>query len=454
MSTTSSTLTSVLSALGGSTGIDVTGAVNAILYADRAPERGWQAQQATLSSQTSAINQLNSEASSLSDALNALQSTTGALSTVTANSSNTSLLTATVADGTAASTHSVTINSLATAGSWYSTTTESSSSATLPSGSFSITVGSTTTPIATGSGDGTADTLDELAATINGKALGVSATVVTDSSGARLALTSTTTGTAGDFSIATGGSLAFQRSGTGTDASLIVDRVPITSSTNTVTGAINGVTLNLLGQAPGTSVNLSLTPDTSAITSAITTFVNAYNTLITDTNTSISYNASTQTAGVLQSDSSAQGLQSALLAATNYAASSGTYKSLSSLGIETNSDGTLTLNSSTLASALQSNSAAVASFFQGTAFNGFSASVNSSLSTYTDPTQGAFTVDLKSISAEYSDLTAETNTLEVYLSSQQTILTAQYNAADIAIQQLPQKLKQINALLNPNSSSS
>jgi flagellar hook-associated protein 2 len=453
MSTTSSTLTSVLSALGGSTGIDVTSAVSAIIYADRAPERGWQAQQATLANQTGALDQLNSEASTLSDALAALQSTTGALSTVSATSSNTSLLSATAAEGTTASTHSITINNLATVGSWYSAA-ESNSSATLPSGSFSITVGSTTTSIPTDSGDGTADTLDELAATINSKSLGVTANVVTDSSGARLALTSTTTGAAGDFSIATGGSLGFTRSGTGKDASLTVDGVPITSASNTVTGAINGVTLNLLGASTGTPVSVSVAPDTTSITSAITAFVTAYNALITDTNTSISYDKSTQTAGILQSDSAAQGLQSALLASTNYAASSGTYTSLDSLGISTNADGTLTLNSTTLASALQSNSAAVATFFQGSAVNGFAASLTASLNTYTDPTQGAFTVDLKSIQAEYQDLTDETNTLEIYLTSQQTILTAQYNAADIAIQQLPEKLKQINALLNPNSSSS
>lgn len=450
MSTTSSTLTSVLSALGGSTGIDVTSAVNAILYADRAPERGWQAQQSTLANQTAALDQLSSEASSLSDALAALQSTTGALSTVSATSSNTGLLTATAAEGTAASTHSITINNLAAAGSWYSAA-ESSSSTALPAGTFTITVGSTPTTITTGSG---VNTLDQLAASINSQSLGVTANVVTDSTGARLALTSTTTGAAGDFSIASGGSLAFTRSGTGKDASLTVDGVPITSASNTVTGAINGVTLNLLGASTGTPVSVSVAPDTTSITSAITAFVTAYNTLITDTNTSISYNKSTQTAGILQSDSAAQGLQSALLASTNYAASSGTYLSLDSLGISTNADGTLTLNSTTLASALQSNSAAVASFFQGSAVNGFAASLTSSLNTYTDPTQGAFTIDLKSISSEYTDLTNQTSTLEVYLASQQTILTAQYNAADIAIQQLPQKLKQINALLNPNSSSS
>src|SRR5579875_3879781 len=109
---TSSTLSSVLSALGGTNGIDVTTAVDDILYADRAPERTWQAEQSTLASQTSALNQLNTEASNLSDALTALQSSSGVLSTVTADSSDSSIVTATAANGTAAATHTVVVNSL------------------------------------------------------------------------------------------------------------------------------------------------------------------------------------------------------------------------------------------------------------------------------------------------------------------------------------------------------
>jgi flagellar hook-associated protein 2 len=204
---------------------------------------------------------------------------------------------------------------------------------------------------------------------------------------------------------------------------------------------------------PATTIQLSLGPDTNAINTAVSSFVNAYNTLITDVNSQTGYNSSTQTAGILQSDSSITGLQSALLASTNYGSGSGAFQTLASLGIETNSDGTLTLNSSTLANAVQTNSAAVVSFFQGSALNGFTSALSSSLNTYTDPTQGAFTVDLKSISNEYQSLTDQTNTLEIYLSAQQKILTTQYNAVDVALQQLPQKLKQIQALLNPNQNS-
>ena len=460
---TSSTLNSVLSALGGTTGIDVTSAVDAILYADRAPERGWQAQQIALENQTSAINQLETEASSLSDSLSALQDTSGVLSSISATSSDTSLLTATAADGTTASNHTIIIQTLATSGAFYSDAV-SSSSAGLSQGSFQLTVGSgsaTTIQVTAG------ETLTQVAAAINGQSLGVTANVVTDSNGARLAITSTNSGTAGDFTVTNDSSLAFTRSSTGANATLTVDGVPITSSSNTVIGAIDGVTLNLLGVSPnqtastsgqgstgGTAISLTLAPDTSSITQAVTTFVSAYNTLISDLNSQVSYNSATSTAGVLQSDSSAQGLQSALLAASNYSSSSGGFASLDSLGVTTNADGTLKLNSSALATAVQANGAGVASFFQGVSQDGFAASLTASLNTYTDPVQGAFTVDLKSISSENQDLSQETSSLEVYLSSQQTILTAKYNAADIAIQQLPEKLKQIQALLNPNQNSS
>jgi flagellar hook-associated protein 2 len=449
MSTTSSstsTLNSVLSALGGSNGIDVTAAVNSVLYADRAPERVWQAQQATLTSQTTAIDQINGQASTVQDDLATLQDAAGALTSTSATTSDSAVLTATATPGTAASNHTVVINSLATTASWYSSTVATSSTP-LTAGTIDITVGSTATPITIGSG---VNTLDQLAASINTQSLGVTASVVTDSSGARLSLVANSTGAASAFSVSSGAGLTFQNPLPGADASLTVDGVPLTSTSNTVTGAIGGVTLNLQNASPGESVKVSLAPDTSSIVNAVNQFVNDYNTLVTNVNSQFAYNSATNTAGVLQNDSAIQGLQSALLDSTNYNSGSSTDNTLQSLGISVNSDGTLTLNSSTLSSAVQSNSSAVTSFFQGTSINGFAASLNSALTTYTDPTEGAFTVDLSSITNEYTDLSNQTATLERYLSSQQTILTAQYNQADILLQQLPNEIKQTQAILNPN----
>ena len=171
-------------------------------------------------------------------------------------------------------------------------------------------------------------------------------------------------------------------------------------------------------------------------------------------NSQFIFDKATNTAGTLSGDSTIFGLQSALLGLTNFTGASGSITSLAQLGISTNQDGTLSLDTDTLNSAVTSNSSAVATFFQGASSNGFAASVTDTLDTYTDSTQGAFTIDLKSISSEYTDLGNQIDTLELYLTSQQTILTAKYNAADIAIQELPQQIKQIQALLNPNSNSS
>jgi flagellar hook-associated protein 2 len=450
MSTAStSTLSSVLSALGGSTGIDVTSAVDSILYADRAPERTWQAQQTALASQTTAIHQLNSDSSTLSDQLSLLQGIGSVLNSVSVASSDSSVVSATAADGTTIGNHTVVVTSLATTASWYSAE-ESSGSATLAAGSFQITSGGTTTTIQVGNGN---NTLDQLATAINSQSLGVTASVVTDSNGARLSLVANSSGTAANFTISQASGLTFTQAQTGANAALTVDGVPISSASNTVVGALNGVTLNLASASPNETVNLTLSPDITDITSAVTNFVSAYNSVINDVSTDIAYNATTSTAGPLQADSAAQSFYSDLLAATNYNSGSGTLNTLTSLGINTNSDGTLSLDTSTLASALQSNPSGVAAFFQGTSDSGFAASLTNTLNTYTDPSDGAFTIDLQSISAENQDLNDQINTLETYLSSQQTLLTTQYNNADIAIQQLPQQIKNTDALLGLNQNS-
>ena len=382
--------------------------------------------------------------------MSALQGIGSVLTSVSVSSSDSSVLTASAADGTAVGNHTVIVNSLATTGSWYSQE-EASSSTALPSGSLTITSGGNANTIQIGSGT---DTLNELVSAINSQSLGVTASVVTDSNGSRLSLVANSSGSVADFSVSSSG-LSFTQSQVGKNASLTVDGIPnISSASNTVTGVLNGITLNLQNAASGETVNLTLSPDTTDITSAVTNFVSAYNALIGNVNTDIAYNATTSTAGPLESDSTAQSFYSDLLSSTNYNSGSSVSNTLTSLGITSNADGTLSLNTGTLSNALQSNPSAVASFFDGTSSNGFAASLTNTLNTYTDPTSGAFTVDLSSISAENQELNEETTTLETYLSSQQTILTTEYNNADIAIQQLPQQIKNTDALLGLDQSSS
>jgi flagellar capping protein FliD len=79
-------------------------------------------------------------------------------------------------------------------------------------------------------------------------------------------------------------SLSFTKAVTGTNASLIVDGIPISGATNTVSNVINGVTLNLSSPSPNTPVTVSVNHDTNQVTNAINNLVSAYNTVINEIN--------------------------------------------------------------------------------------------------------------------------------------------------------------------------
>jgi flagellar hook-associated protein 2 len=450
MSTSGVNLSSLLSTLGSSSsGINVQAAVAQAIAADSAPVNEWEQEQVTLQTQSSTISSVENDITTLQTSLNALSDPAGALTSMAATSSNTAVVTASAASGTASGNHVVVVNNLAATAAWYSGSVASSSTPLTP-GSFDLQVGSgAATPITIGSG---VNTLDQLASYINGLNLGVNASVVNDSSGSRLAIVSASSGAASNFTISNPTGLNFTQAVVGTDASLTVDGIPIDSASNTVTGAVNGLTLNLQSASPNTEVNVSIAPDSGQVSQAITNFVNAYNTVIGDVNSQYTIN-SNQQEGPLAGDSTLRMLQSSLLSAASYSSGSGTVSTLADLGITMNNDGTLNLDNSTLSDAIQNNFGAVQSFLQGTSSNGFASVLNGQMTALNDPTTGAFTVDLQSISNENTDLQNHINDFQVYLQSQQTLLTNEYNQADVLLQQLPQEEAQINAELGypPNS---
>ena len=541
--TPSINISSILAATSGNTAaLDVTAAVAAGIYADRAPERAWEADQTTLTSQTTALTAIQTAATAVTTDLASLNTLTGPLAarTVTSSSSD---VTATAATGTVAGNHVVVVNSLASTAAWYSDL-ETSPTATLPTSSVTITTAAGhSATIATGSGKA-GDTLNDLSNAINSDGLGVTASVVSDSTGSRLAIISNATGSAADFSIsepytswtapvipagetlgansitmtgattpattatiattsgetytqlaaainvvtpslgvtaaattdssgnqslsitsndgttpftinepsADDSTFAFTQATAGTNASLTVDGVPISSASNTVTGAISGVTLSLLGAAPAVPVDLTVASDATQVSTAINQFVTDYNTALGLVNAQFTI-GSTGTEGVLGSDSTVSNLQSTMEQALNYqaipaTATTTTVSNLSDLGITQNSDGTLSVDTSTLDSALTNNSNDVQNFFQGPALNGFASSMTNALATYTDPTDGAFTVDLAGISASNANLTSQINSFETnYIANQQTVLTAEYSSAEVALQQLPAEMANIQAEL-------
>ncbi len=458
-SSSSIDLSSILEAATGasSSGIDVTSAVNSAVAAAEAPESAWESQQTTLQNQTSALDSIQTDATNLDNDMQALNNLSGPLSAATVSSSNSSIVTGSAASGSTAGNNVVVVNSLATAAS-YASKAVTSATTDLPAESITITpAGGSTTTITTGSG---VDTLTDLENAINNAGLGVTASVITDANGAQLAIVSNTTGSAGAFTVSSsGGSFGFTQGQPGSNASLTVNGISISSTSNTVTGVIPGVTLNLQGANPGTQVSLDVAPDTSQAATAINQFVSDYNTLIKDVNAQFTYTPGSGQ-GVLAEDPTLRTLQSDLLGALDYTSTTGsgsgaTVMSLATMGISVNSDGTLSVDNSTLNRALQSNYSEVQNFFQGTALNGFANSMDQQLTSFISPADGAFTVDLQSISTEYTGLQDDINNFQAnVIAPLKTQLQSEYSQAEISLQELPAELKDVDAELGINTSSS
>jgi len=447
-------LSSILEAAFGasSPGLDVSAAVNSAITAAEAPEQAWLNQEATLQSQISALNQIQTDATNLDNDMQSLNSLTGPLSAMTVNSSNGNVVAASAASGSAPGNHVVIVNNLATTDAWTSGVFASSST-DLPAGSFTITPGSGSPVTITTDGS---ETLSDVTNQINGDNLGLTASVITDASGSRLALVANTSGSAANFTISGSSAYGFAEASPGGNASLKVDGITISSASNTVSGVIPGVTLNLLSADPGVEVSLGVTPNTSPTVSAVQQFVTDYNSLIKDL--SAQYTDSGSGEGPLAGDSTVRNLQSVVLGALAYTntPSSGTttVPNLTSLGVSVNNDGTLSLDTATLQSALQNNFGDVQSFFQGTALNGFANSLDQQLTSFLSPDNGAFTVDLQNMNSEINDFETDIANFQTnYIQPLQKQLQSEYSQAEVLLQQLPMEMNQINTELGLNNSS-
>jgi flagellar hook-associated protein 2 len=433
-------------------GIDVQGTVDQLMVVERQPETQMKTEQATLSAQASAIGTINNALSTLQSSVQVLSDFSGQLGARAISSSNSSLVTAT-ADGTALlANHQITINSLATTSSFF-TNTLATSSTTVGQGSFDIQVNGAKTASITV--DSTNNTLDGVAKAINAANAGVTASVIVDTKGARLSILSSSSGAAGEVSLANNTTnLTFNQAVVGKDASLSVDGIAISSGSNLVKGVIPGVTLSLLGADPNSSVSLGITPDVSQASAAIQSFVTNYNTAIQLVNAQSVYDPTTKFSQPLSGDSSLSLVQQQLYSGIAYSttATNNGINSLSSLGITVNNDGTLTVDNTKLTSALTTQNSDVQNFFQTTG-TGFAQSLNTTLTSMTDTTQGSLQVELTGINNNVSSLTAQIADFETRMTQRETDLVNQYAQINTTLESIPTLLAQINSQLGSLSGS-
>jgi flagellar hook-associated protein 2 len=435
-------------AAGGSV-INVSSLVSQLVAATQAP------QQALITNQTQAVTTQISSLGTLKSALSTFQSSLSALDAPSAfnaqaaTSSNTTVFTATVGSGAPVGTYNVTISALAQAQQLLSKSSFGDGTTAIGTGTLQLSLGATNFNVDIGSGD---DTLDGIAAAINSASgnPGITATILQGTNGAQLLLSSTQSGAANTIQVSESDAgnaltaLTYSSTATGNytvqskaqDASYSVAGVAATSPSNTITSALNGVTLDLTGTTTSTGpVTLNISTDTTTIESNISAFVTAYNTLAGSFSSLGGFDAATGTAGPMLGNALLTGIKSQIQNALYSVVNTGspTYNSLASIGITTNSDGTLSLNQNTLSTALATNFSAVSSLFSGT--NGVAANLNSQITTAL-AANGAIATDSQTLVTQENSLSKQTTTLNAQMATLSASLTQQYSALNTLLSSL------------------
>lgn len=422
-------------------GFDVATTVTQIQASEQAIETPWQNQLTTLKAQDTVFSSLGTDLSTLTNSVQALTDFDGVFSEKEGSSSNPDLLSLTSADATAqAGSHTITVAQLAQTSSDVSTAI-SDASDTL---SGSVTIQGTTFNI-----DSSDNTLASLSSAINSADIGVTSSVITDSSGSRLSIVSGTSGAAGQLAItgslsgASSGAITFQTGETGQDASLTVDGVSVTSTSNTVSNAIPGVTFQLLATS-ATPVQVQITNDTTDIGTALSSFVSAYNAVVNDVNTQEGNDSSGNPEPLYGSPTIAL-IQSELSSALFNGSASGSITNITQLGLSLNDDGTLSLDSDTLSSALSSNFSDVTGFLQNS--GSFGQTLSSALNNLgTQAPDGAVYLAQQQNSSEESALNTDITNENATLATQKTQLTDELNTANQILQSIPSQLNEVNEM--------
>ncbi|AXC14837.1 Flagellar hook-associated protein FliD [Acidisarcina polymorpha] len=436
----------------GGAGFDVTTTVAAIVSNLEHVETPWKTQLTSFTAQDAVFTSLGSNLSTLSADIQTLTDPAGVLANKEGSSSDTSVLTLTSASSTAvAGTHTVLVNSLA----------QTSTADTAEIGTTDVLTGGVAIQVGSGTAQtinvGSTQTLAGLSAAINAAGIGVTANVITDTNGSRLSIVSGTGGVAGQLTVSstlvdgtknvgTTGSpaLALTTIQAGVDASLKVDGFTVTSGTNTVSDAIPGVTFQLLADAPSEPVQVVITNNASAVTSALTTFVSDYNTTI-NAITAQEGNTSSGTPEPLYGSPILARLQEQLQSALSSKYSSGTINSLAQLGVEAQQNGTITLNSDTLTTILNSNYSGVSEFFQNTGTFGVTFSTLLNNLSSSNPS-GTLDLALAEDKSEETTLNKNVSNEEAVVATQKTNLTNELNTANQELQAIPEQLQEVNEL--------
>jgi flagellar hook-associated protein 2 len=434
-----------VSSLGAGSGLDLSGLLTSLMAAEQRPLLALQSKEASYQARISSMGTLKSSLASLQTAASAMIPGYGLtaqdrFSSLSASLADTAIGSVSAAKGAVAGSYSLEVSSLAKNQRLASTSFAGAATA-IGTGDLTIELGKLSGGVYTADSarsktitiDSSNATLGGLRDAINAANIGASATIITGTGGAQLIISSKETGLSSVLKISGSGATplagfdydpvadtgslsqsALLGGQTASDAAFKLNGIAATSSSNSVTSALDGVTLNLTktsailtAASSGPPVVLETrTPttltvskeSTSILTSSLNAFIKAYNEANASIKTLGAYDAKTKAGGSLQGDTTLRTAKSTIQNLVFAASAGGTsaYQRLSDIGVtmgkkDSMGDNSLSLDSAKLTAAIAKDPAAVANLVAavGAAFKKGTDSIVGSTGTIASAIEGA-----------------------------------------------------------------
>lgn len=390
-----------ISSLGVGSGLDLSDTLSQLMEVERVPLQRLASKQQSYQTKLSAYSMVQSALSSFQSAVSGLSSISKYQKT-TATSSNDEIATISAGARAANGTYSLKVDQLAQSQKLVANGVADRKAA-IGTGKITIDFGEYVT-----AADGSADdksvsfksnsagvktieigegnnTLEGIRDAINAAGIGVTASIINDGSDKpyRLALTNTATGKTqamkitvdeqpeGETGLADlltydpGNAKQMEQTQEAQNAEFWLDGIKISKTSNSVSDAIDGVTLKLAQADKDKTVNLTVNRDNSEAKKAVEDLVKAYNDLATTLKDMTAYDADEKKSSVLTGDSAVRSIQTALKGMLSQSIAGGEqgYRTLSDVGITPNKEGLLEIDSSKLGEALEKNFDAFTAMF-------------------------------------------------------------------------------------------
>ena len=433
---------------GIGSGLDVVGLVQQLVAAEGQPAQNRFAQQeARAQSKLSAYGSLKSSMSAFRDQLEKMESLDD-LRPKSATSADPDKISVSVDSAAAPARHSVEVVQLAQAQKLESAAFASSDTV-IGTGTLTLAVGAAQFDIEI---DDQNNTLAGIRDAINNASdnTGISATIVNADDGSHLILSAAQTGsdqamtitqTGGDGGLSAieydvaNGLTSLSETAQALDAHVRIDGFDVTSDNNSITGAIEGVTLDLKADSAGTTTVVTVENNLNAMREQLNAFVDSYNGLLDTFERLTKYDTETETAAALIGDSAIRGVRNQLrremsVAVSDIAASGMLYD----IGIETEVSGRLSIDETVMNEYLNKEFTNVGQYFASS--DGYVSRLTGIIDNYLDEDEGILTARIEGIDKRIEDIGDRRIALGERLTSLEARLLKQFNALDALVGEL------------------